>query len=402
MATFVFFNVSAHGHINPTLPIVAELSRRDHKVYYFTGGPFADVVQKAGGIPVTLSGTLRNQNTRPPGDKEIALLPFLMARELPHIVPEIVDRLKSINPDCIIFNTILPAPRLAARILHLPTIGFRPFHSSRQQLRIIDTFTDPNLKLLAQTASKALAEVITLYQLPDMTLQEVFSKMPGLTLVFLPKIFQVDAAQFDERFLFVGPSFIEPPLMPWPIAQSSKSPVIRIYISLGTLRNNDPDFYRMCFAAFSASDWSVVMSVGDQIDLHTLGPVPDNFVVKRSVPQTALLPHVDVFVTHGGLNSTMESLYYGVPLVVLPSIKEQETTAKRVLDLHLGLVLNRTDLTADVLRETVTTVCQNELIRRSVHDLKNAIRSAGGYLRATDAIVDFQLLNDHIHNRHNE
>jgi MGT family glycosyltransferase len=99
---------------------------------------------------------------------------------------------------------------------------------------------------------------------------------------------------------------------------------------------------------------------------------------------------VDVFITHGGLNSTMEGLYYGVPLVVLPSIREQETTAKRILDLHLGLVPDRARLTVEELREAVTTVYQNESIRCSVNNLKSAIRSAGGYLRATDAIVAFQ------------
>jgi len=68
---------------------------------------------------------------------------------------------------------------------------------------------------------------------------------PGLTLVFLPKAFQVEAAQFDERFLFVGPSFIEPPPAPWPVPKKDTSPTIKVYISLGTLRNNEPDFYRM-------------------------------------------------------------------------------------------------------------------------------------------------------------
>lgn len=390
MSTYVFFNVSAYGHMNPTLPIVAELSRRGHKIYYFTGELWADAVQEAGGIPVILPGTLRNQHTTAPGDKEIALLPFLMALELPPIVPEIVDRLKRIQPDCIVFNTLLLAPRLAARILRLPTIGFRPFHSPWQQQRSFDTLTAPNIQLLAHTAQQALTEVMTSYQLPAMTLRELFSAVPGLTLVFLPKTFQVDGGQFDERFLFVGPSFKEPTFIPWPVASSSPSPTIKVYISLGTLRNNDPGFYQLCLSAFSAPGWSVVMSVGDQIDLSMLGPIPAHFVVRRSVPQTALLPHVDVFVTHGGLNSTMEALYYGVPLVVLPTIKEQETTAKRVLDLHLGLVPDRTHLTVEVLRETVRTVYQDESIRRSVHDIKNAIRHAGGYLRATDAIIAFR------------
>ncbi|AXY72564.1 glycosyl transferase [Paraflavitalea soli] len=390
MSTYIFFNVAAYGHINPTLPIVAELSRRGHKVYYFTGEPFVDAVQEAGGIPVIIPGTLHSQSTKPPGDKEIVLLPFLMALELSQILPEIVDRLKKIEPDCIIFNMLLLAPRLAARILGLRTIGFRPFHSARHPQRSIEILTDPNIKLLAHTAQQALGEVLSCYQLPDMTLREVYSEVPGLTLVFVPKRFQVDAGQFDERFVFVGPSFIEPPSIPWPVVSSSGSPTIKVYISLGTLRNNDPGFYQLCLSAFSGPDWSVVMSVGYQIDLARLGPMPANFVVKRSVPQTALLPHVDVFVTHGGLNSTMEALYYGVPLVVLPTIKEQETTAKRVLDLQLGIVPDRTPLTAGALRGAVRKVYQDESIRRSVHAIKHAIRDAGGYLRATDAIIAFR------------
>ncbi len=48
MATYVFFNISAYGHVNPTLPIVAELSRRGHKIYYFIGESFTGAVQKAG------------------------------------------------------------------------------------------------------------------------------------------------------------------------------------------------------------------------------------------------------------------------------------------------------------------------------------------------------------------
>ena len=388
MPTFVFFNVSAHGHINPTLPIVAELSRRGHTVYYFVNESFTAAIEKAGGIAVVLPGTSGSQHMPPPGDKEIALLPFLMARESPRIVPAILERLKSIKADCILFNTMLLAPRIVSRILGLPIIGFRPFHSSRQP-KHTEISSDPDFKLPAHAAEQALAAVATSYQLPRLSLRELYAEVPGLTLVFLPKTFQVEAAQFDERFLFVGPSFVAPPLTPWPAATGSESKTTRVYISLGTLRNNEPGFYHMCYSAFPAPDWSVVMSVGDQIDLQALEPVPANFVVKRSVPQTALLPHVDVFVTHGGLNSTMESLFYGVPLVVLPAIKEQETTAARVRELQLGLVPDKSNLTSASLREAANYVLQNERIRQSLQHMKNDIRSAGGYLRATDAIIAY-------------
>jgi MGT family glycosyltransferase len=387
MSTFVFINIPAHGHINPTLPIVTELTGRGHRVYYLTGESFAAIIQKAGGIPISLSGSWQRRNTAPPGDREIALLPFLMAQKAPRIVPELIDRLRSINPDCIIFNTMLLWVKLAAKILRLPAIGFRPFHSSGRTRNVAGPFTNPELELLSQRANQALDEVTASYHVTPISLQDLVSEIPDLTLVFLPKSFQADAEQFDRRFLFVGPSFIEPQAISWPVPKNGKLPAINVYISLGTLRNNTPDFYRMCFSAFSGPQWSVVMSVGDQIDLSVLAPIPGNFLVKRSVPQTALLPQVDVFVSHGGLNSTMESLFYGVPLVILPAIKEQVITAERVQDLHLGIVLDHSTVTYKILREAVVTAFQSNLIKDSVFDMMATVRNAGGYLRAANAIT---------------
>jgi UDP:flavonoid glycosyltransferase YjiC (YdhE family) len=86
----------------------------------------------------------------------------------------------------------------------------------------------------------------------------------------------------------------------------------------------------------------------------------------------------------------MESLYYGVPVVVFPSIREQVITAERVRDLNLGIVPDRETVTAAVLREAVLTVYKSETIRRSVNEIKDTIRNAGGYLRATEAIIGFQ------------
>jgi MGT family glycosyltransferase len=117
--------------------------------------------------------------------------------------------------------------------------------------------------------------------------------------------------------------------------------------------------------------------------------VPANFLLSPYVPQLELLQRTSVFLTHGGMNSTMESLYYGVPMVVLPQMMEQAMTARRVAELGLGVALDEENLTAEQLREAVTRVQHDPTIMQNVQAMQQTVRSAGGYQRAADTIVDF-------------
>lgn len=163
----------------------------------------------------------------------------------------------------------------------------------------------------------------------------------------------------------------------------------RAYISLGTLRNNDPEFYRACFAAFRPDEWQIVMSVGEHIDLDLLQPVPPNFLVARNVYQTGILQQVDVFITHGGLNSVMESLYFGVPMVVSPSIKEQHLTARRVEALRCGIVLGRESVTPESLRDNASSLLNDEAIKTYLGEMQQHTIAAGGFQHAAKAIARY-------------
>ena len=96
-----------------------------------------------------------------------------------------------------------------------------------------------------------------------------------------------------------------------------------------------------------------------------------------------------MFVTHGGMNSTMEGLYYGVPMVVLPQMMEQEMTARRIEELGLGVALDPENLTAEQLREVITRIQQDPMIIQRVQAMRQTVHAAGGYQRAADAILDF-------------
>ncbi len=89
------------------------------------------------------------------------------------------------------------------------------------------------------------------------------------------------------------------------------------------LLGGDASFYRTAFEAFAGHSAQFILSAGHHLDLRSLDPVPENFIVRPAVPQLELLPKVDLFVTHGGANSLNEALYHGVPVVVIPPHLEQ-------------------------------------------------------------------------------
>jgi MGT family glycosyltransferase len=205
----------------------------------------------------------------------------------------------------------------------------------------------------------------------------------ALNLVFLPRRFQYAGDSFDDRFVFVGPSVDgregadgwQPP-----------APGTRLlFISLGTAMNNRPEFFRLCLEAFGGTGWQVVMAIGDQVDRAGLGPIPANFEVRPYFPQPAVLGRATAFLTHSGMNSTMESLVAEVPMVSVPQMGEQAANGRRVEELGLGRRLPE-EPTADVLRETVDAVADDPSIRANLADMAKVIGEAGGAPAAADAL----------------
>jgi MGT family glycosyltransferase len=385
---YLFLNVAAQGHVNPTLPVVSELVAWGAHVTYVLPETFREAVEAAGGVLAPLALSLRS-GTDVPDDQTLTLLPFEFGCSAKDAVPKLVELIRQTSPDCIVHNSLYLWGRLAARITGIPAASFRPYHAPRAPRPVLAPFASAAAAGLAAAAEAALGALCQMYRQPAVTLHELVHADEPLTLVFMPKLFQHGAEDFDSRFLFTGPCL--PVGRPRQNMFAGDTPGLtrNIFISRGTLRNDDIDFYKMCLASFGGGDWRAVMSVGRKIDLAALAPVPRNFHVASHVAQLNVLSEADVFVSHGGLNSTMESLFYGVPLVVIPSIREQRLTARRVRDLGLGLTLARDGLTGEALRQAALAAASDLGIRSRVREMRQIVRESGGTQQAAAALFDY-------------
>jgi MGT family glycosyltransferase len=387
----LFVNMPAHGHINPTLPVVEELLRRGHRVRYATGADVLDKVRASGAeaweIPLR---ALRPPRLDEGFDPEQMVPQFnQMLDDMQASLPMLEEQLAGDPPDAVCADVMTLLGRIVAEKLDLPHVSLVPNFASNEQFSMREEFPahntsfDPNHPVFLRFAERMREFAAE---------QGVQIPMPGaanaqpapLNVVFLPREFQLRADTFDGRFVFVGPCLgSRERREQWEPADPDR-PVL--FVSLGTVFHDRLEFYRMCLEAFGDSPWQVAMSVGSEVDPADLGPLPENFEVRRHFPQTAVLRKARAFLSHTGMNSTMESLFYGVPLIAVPQMPEQSMNARRVEELGAGRGLDSAKLDASLLRNAVDEVAADESIRANVEALQRGIRSCGGPAAAAEAI----------------
>lgn len=146
---------------------------------------------------------------------------------------------------------------------------------------------------------------------------------------------------------------------------------------MGTVNNNMIKLYRKMIEAFSDTDYQVLISIGNSTDRKALEPVPENIEIYNSVDQIAVLEKTDLFISHVGMNSVSESLYFGVPLILLPITAEQKAVATRVTQLNAGIILE------DISIENITQKANELLINSSYKE--NALKISRSFHNCTGA-----------------
>jgi MGT family glycosyltransferase len=171
---------------------------------------------------------------------------------------------------------------------------------------------------------------------------------------------------------------------PWEVPEElAAGEAALIYLSLGSLGSGDVGLMRTLISSLAASPHRVIVSMGPQHDQLTLA---DNMTGAEFLPQTSVLPRVDLVITHGGNNTVTESLYFGKPMVVLPLFWDQYDNAQRIHETGFGRRLDTYGHSPHELRDTVDALLHDDGLATRLSRLSATLRADPGTVRAADLI----------------
>lgn len=156
-----------------------------------------------------------------------------------------------------------------------------------------------------------------------------------------------------------------------------------IYLSLGSLGGADVGLMQRLVDALADSRHRFIVSKGPQGDRITL---PDNMVGEPVLPQTKVIPQVDLVITHGGNNTTTEALHFGKPMVLLPLFWDQYDNAQRMHELGFGVRLATYDCSAQELHDAIERLLGDTDLRKRLDETGARIRQRDGLAKGADII----------------
>lgn len=344
MSKIVFFCIPAHGHTNPTLGVVRELVSRGHQVWYYSYNIMREKIESAGATFVSCDDYDMEQKLTPKDSvrvgKDLAFSTKILVDTTLALDDKVCEDMKRLKPDCIVADSMAVWGKAIAIKLGIPfvssttTFAFNQYSAKIMKqgigelVRMLISMPKitKNIKRL-QDKGYPIKSVLDIIQNDDNT----------HTIVYTSSDFQPCADTFSDKYVFVGPS-IRPAT-----DKIVKTKEKLIYISMGTVNNDMMPLYKTCITTLADTEYQVIISVGNLVSINEFGKMPENISVYEHVDQIAVLQTADIFLSHCGMNSVNESLYFGVPLLMLPQTAEQGGVAERVRQLGAGIKLKKTD-----------------------------------------------------------
>lgn len=386
MHKIVFFCIPAQGHTNPTLGVVQELVARGNEVWYYSYEIMREKIESTGAhfIPCDAYDPqmqLSKEDNKRIGT-DLAFSTELIVNLTLALDDAILKEIRVLKPDVIVSDSVAFWGKLIAKKLKIPfvssttTFAFNQYSAKVMKQSGAGLFSmlcalpkiNKSLKKLRQKgyAIKSILDIIA-------------NDNNTRTIVYTSKMFQPYAETFSDNYAFVGP------ILRKSVETYEKTKQKTIFISLGSVNNEYPEFYQNCIKALEKEAYQVILSVGNDTNIAAFGDIPSNCIVNNTVDQMAVLQIADVFLTHCGMNSVSEALYHGIPLVLSPRTPEQQGVANRVYELGAGIFLK--DTSPQTIRDSLKKVLSDESYYEKAREISTSFHQCGGASLAADFIL---------------
>jgi MGT family glycosyltransferase len=384
----LLINIPAEGHVNPTLGIVKAMVDRGDSVHYITTEEFRERIEDLGAkvyLQTNYFKGISPQNMK--NIHEFMQVMLKISCDTLSIVQKLAD---TIIFDYVYHDTF-GSGLLVKEYLNIPSISSSssfaiPEEQFFQILKSNKTGVSMNASPELEQENASLTNQIE--ERFGVKVKQPFQFMMNnadLNIVYTSKEFQPGGEYMDDSYVFIGPSITNRfQSHDFPLEDLKDQEVL--YISMGTVLQGFEDFYQTCAEAFQNFDGKVVISVGKSTDITNLKELPDNFIVRHYVPQLEVLQHTSLFITHGGMNSVSEALYYEVPLVVIPQTSDQPMIANRLQELGAGYQIDPNEVNAKKLREAVQTVLSDPSYLENTKKINKSFKQSGGVEKSLKAI----------------
>ena len=384
MKKIAFFCIPAHGHTNPMLPVASELVRRGDQVRFYSFDMFREKIEATGAQFVSCDAYLPELTSREAAQLKKVSTTEMSIQDLRitlNMDAFLDEEFRAFQPDVVYTDSVCFWGKLNAwkhevpMVVSTSTFAFNQLssqymkHSPAEMADLILGLprTNRELKKLRPYGYRVKG-ILSLVQSDNQT----------DSVVYTTRRFQPYGESFSQHYAFVGPSVFST-LQP---DKNKDRPLI--YISLGTVINERPDFYHKCMEALKSLSADVIISCGQAMRVEQLGALPENVSVYPTVDQLEVLSRASAFITHCGMNSVSESLYMATPMVLYPQTGEQQAVARRAQEIGAGTWLR--DDSVEGIRRAVEEILNQASYAKAAEECSREFRSHAGAKAAADFI----------------
>jgi zeaxanthin glucosyltransferase len=393
----LFVVLPERGHIHPMLGPAAELARRGHTVAFHASRNVSAQLGRLG------FEQIHADEVPPPAEDNRGAALAELVRDGPRLrrwirelllggvsgdVVRLERALTSFRPDVIAADPMDYQAPIAAARAGLPWAGL-----SSSLNPVVPDLADPGqgrnrammTSELIATAMELAAERDALFARHGLRarFRVVDCLSPHLNVVFSTAALVGSPPPEVE---LVGPSLplgLRGDEVDFPWARLSEDVPV-IYASLGSQLFHQPRIFETLLGAMADEPCRLVLSAGD---LASALPLPSNAIAVPYAPQLALLARSAVMATHGGANSIMEALYFGVPLLVTPLCNDQPHNAEFVVRSGAGLRLDLDHATPGECRRALRALLGAGPYRQAAARIADSYRGQNGAMRAAELIL---------------
>ena len=401
------------GHLNPMTTLARELQSRDHDVVVISL-PDGEASVRAAGLtflPCAAkefpAGSLKErfrQRSKLEGEEALRAILQSAAARTEAILNSLPAALTAAAVDAVVLDTVLFYTELVpmslgmpyahvANALHFDYSGYTPpciydwphertpasLTRNRQGIERFLEMLGPTIAVARAYAKRAGLDID--WGEPSATISQL------AWISQTPQTFDFESSHWPPQFHHTGPFHdgAGRVAVDFPWERLTGQPLI--YASMGTLQNGLERVFRaIAEAATAHRNVQLVLSIGGYLDLDQIGPLPDNAVVVRHAPQLELLKGASVCITHAGLNTVLEALAQGVPLVAIPITVDQPGVAARIAEKKTGLVVSLKELTSARLSLALDQVLNDSTYRDKARYFQKVIAETNGLSKAANLL----------------